>query len=139
MVVDQDRRLVEALRRQGIRAVYGDAGRPLTLDLAGVARARLVVVATSDPVVARRVVDHARKANPRAGIIVRTHSGAERVTLERLGTDEVVLAELEVALEMVRHILRRFGVSPLEVQAFVQGLRSSFGYPSEAEALGGEA
>ncbi len=130
LVVDQDRRQVEALRRRGIRAIYGDAGHPMTLDLAGVGRARAVVVAISDPIVARRVADHVRKANPRVAILVRTQSEAERAVLERLGADEVVLADLEVGLEMVRHVLRRFGISPLEIQGFVQGLRSSLGYPT---------
>lgn len=137
VVIDQDRRVVGALRRRGIRAVYGDAGRPSTLELAGVSRARVVIVAVSDPVVARRIVEHARRVNRRVYIVARTHSGAEPGVLGRLGADEVVLAELEVALEMARHTLRRFGVSPLEAQGFLQGLRASFGYQAAEERPGG--
>lgn len=137
VVIDQDRRVVGTLRRQGIRAIYGDAGRPGTLELAGVSRARVVIVAVSDPVVARRIVEHARRANRRVNIVARTHSGAESSVLGRLGADEVVLAELEVALEMARHTLRRFGVSPLEAQGFLQGLRASFGYLAAEERPGG--
>jgi len=137
VVIEQDRRLVEALRRRGIRTIYGDAGRPDSLGLAGLSRARVVIVAVSDPVVARRVAEYARRVNRRVNIVARTHSETDRAVLERLGADEVVLAELEVALEMVRHVLRRFGVSPLEVQGFIQGLRASFGYPGGEERAGG--
>lgn len=61
--------------------------------------------------------------NPRLDIVVRTHSEAHRETLERLGANESVLGELELALEMTRHTLHRFGVSALEIQAIIGGLR----------------
>ncbi len=105
VVIEQDRRLVGALHRLEIRTACGDAGRPDSLSLAGLSRARVVIVAVSDPVVARRV-----------NIAARTRGETDRAILERLGADEAVLAELEV----VRHVLRRFGVSPLEGQGLLR-------------------
>jgi hypothetical protein len=55
--------------------------------------------------------------------VARTESQAERAFLLDLEVDDVVLGEREVAAEMVRYGLHRFGVGGAELQAIVQGLR----------------
>jgi hypothetical protein len=40
-----------------------------------------------------------------------------------MGVSEAVVGELELALEMTRHILHRFGVDGREIQATLQTLR----------------
>jgi len=44
--------------------------------------------------------------------------------LEGRGVGEAVMGERELALEITRHTLRRFGVSAAETTAIVQGLRT---------------
>ncbi len=48
LVVERDRRRFEALRAQGVPVVFGDASAPGVLEQAGVAAARLLIVATPD-------------------------------------------------------------------------------------------
>ena len=76
---------------------------------------------------ARRTVDYARGVAPRIDIVVRTHSISEREALVGMGTNEAVIGEMELALEMTRHTLHRFGVGTLETQAVIQGLRDRLG------------
>ena len=50
---------------------------------------------------------------------------AEESELRGLGAARVVLAEREVGNELVRHALRRFGVSDREVAALLESRRRS--------------
>jgi CPA2 family monovalent cation:H+ antiporter-2 len=40
-----------------------------------------------------------------------------------MGVNEAVVGEMELALEMTRFTMRRFGVGSTEIQALLQGLR----------------
>jgi CPA2 family monovalent cation:H+ antiporter-2 len=123
LVIDQDRRRVEDLRRRGITALYGDAANPALLAHAGLDRARVLVIAFSDVPSTRHVVEHARVHYPRLSIVARTHGDDEWSYLRDHGVDLVVRGEREVAIEMSRFTLHRFGVGGAELQAIVQGLR----------------
>jgi monovalent cation:H+ antiporter-2, CPA2 family len=124
VVIDQDQRVVQRLRERGTTALLGNAANPIILDRVGLDRARVLVVALPDAVVARQIVDYARNANPNVDIVVRTHSDGERDFLHDRGVNEAVVGEIELALEMTRHTLRRFGLSALETQTILQGLRA---------------
>ena len=109
VVIERDRQAVEALRRRGIAAVFGDAARPGILDHAHVARARLLVVTVPEPSQARRGVDLARQANAGIDTVVRTHSEAEQGYLERAGVGRAVMGERELARGMAAYALAALG------------------------------
>jgi CPA2 family monovalent cation:H+ antiporter-2 len=111
VVIEQDGAIVSELREQGILAFRGAASNRFLLEKAGIARAWSFLVAIPDPVAARQAVTIARLLNPAIDIVVRTHSPAERTYLERAGANEAVLAELELAIELSRHALGRFGIA----------------------------
>lgn len=123
VVIDADVALVRRLRKEQVPALAGDATNPVLLDLAGLAQARALVIAIPDALAVRQIADFGRQANPTLDIVVRTHSSAEREYLCRRAVDEAVMGELELALEMTRHVLVRFGVSGEEAQSVVQALR----------------
>ncbi len=108
VVVEQNREIVESLRRRGVPAVSGDAQQAETLVQAHVARAALLVVAVPDPVDVRRMVELARMLNPRLGVVLRTHNEEEAELLRREGWGEVFLGEHELARGMIDHILARW-------------------------------
>jgi CPA2 family monovalent cation:H+ antiporter-2 len=122
-VITQQRDEVDALRARGIPAIYGDAANPAVLREAHIEHARLVIVATSDPNESRLIVERARQANPNVDVIVRTHSDTEAAQLRALGKVQAVHGERELAVQMARYALRRFGVSATEAEAIAQGLR----------------
>jgi K+:H+ antiporter len=123
-VITMQRDEVDRLRAGGVTAIYGDAANLGVLTLAGVETARLVVVAVPDPNETRLIVEHARGLNPGVDLIVRTHSDAEAAHLQTLGPKlQAVHGERELAVQMTRYALRRFGVSATEAEAIAQGLR----------------
>ena len=124
LVVEQDRRVVEDLRAAGTAAVYGDAGHELVLERAHLERAILLVVALRDPQTSRRVVQVARRANERIGIVARAHTRDAADFLRQAGANEVVLGEEELAIEMTGYALHRLGVSPQEIALIARGLRA---------------
>lgn len=105
VVVEENREIVEALRAQGVHAVAGDASEPAVLVQGHVARAKVLVVATPDAPRARRMIDIARKLNPRIAILTRTHSDEEAELLRRAGGGDVFIGEHELAQSMIRKAL----------------------------------
>ena len=143
VVLTLQRREVEQLRSRGIAAIYGDASNADVLERAHVRTARLVIVASSDPHVTRLVVERALAANPAIDFVVRTHSDTEAAHLRAVSSRvQAVHGERELAVQMVRYSLRRFGVDSREAEAIAQGLRrhatAAVPAPSgEATAMGG--
>jgi CPA2 family monovalent cation:H+ antiporter-2 len=108
LVVDQSRGLIEELHRRGIAAFHGDVLEHGTLKQMRLDTARLLVVAMSDPLATRRLVEEAYRQDPDLTIIARTHSESERNYLRQHQVD-AILAEQELALTMNRHALARLG------------------------------
>jgi CPA2 family monovalent cation:H+ antiporter-2 len=123
VVIDQDPRIIRSLRERKVPAYIGSAENAILLERAGVGRAHALIIAMPDALAARRIVEQARQHRKDLDIVVRTHSLAEVAILNERGANEAVLGELELALEMTRHTLHRFGVSALETVATVNGLR----------------
>lgn len=120
MAVDIDYPLVRRSRTAGAPVIYGDAGSPSVLDAAGIRDARMLIIAHPDSIAARQAVAHARRRNPRIEIAARAHSDTEEAELRRLGVSRVVIAERQLGDELVRHALRRFGVSEREIDVVLR-------------------
>ena len=124
VVVDQNAELVEAARRDGFTALYGDgAGHPV-LERAGGAGARLVVFAISSPFDERRGVAMARRAAPGAAIVVRTRYVGAIDELMRLGATEVVVEEFEASLELFARALERYEIPAARIARELDAVRS---------------
>ncbi len=109
VVIERNRELVERLRAQGKAAVAGDAGHPLTLVQAHVARAALLIIAVPGTVDVRAVLRHARQLNPSVQVLVRTHSEQLASLLEGEISGRVFFGEAELAHNMADEVLRRYG------------------------------
>ena len=108
VVVEQNRELVGDLRSQGMAAVSGNAADAAVLVQAHIANAAMLVVATSDSIDVRQMVDTARTLNPAIEIVLRTHSRDEmkRLRHDQMGT--IFQAEEALIQGMTGHILQRF-------------------------------
>jgi CPA2 family monovalent cation:H+ antiporter-2 len=92
-------------RDAGAEIIGGNAADPLVLAAAGIARARRLIIAIPDGLEAGGIIKRARAANPDIGIIARAHSDAEVEHLARLGADQTIMAEREVARAMLELVL----------------------------------
>jgi monovalent cation:H+ antiporter-2, CPA2 family len=109
VVVEQNRERVEQLRAQGLTAVSGDAADPGVLIQAHIAHASMLVTATPDAFDVRQMVTNARMLNPDIETVVRTHNTTEAELLARENIGRVFLGEDELAHNMGKHVLERFG------------------------------
>jgi CPA2 family monovalent cation:H+ antiporter-2 len=108
VVAEQNRELVEDLRKQGIAAVSGNSADPAVLIQAHIARAAMLVIAIPLAPQIHKIMDTARSLNPGIEIIMRTHSEEESQLLRREGVGLVFFGEEELAKGMSRHVLQRF-------------------------------
>lgn len=108
VVAEQNRELVEDLRKQGIAAVSGDATDPTVLIQAHIAQAAMLVVATPDPLNVRQMVSTAKTLNPEIEIVLRTHSENESRLFRKENLGTVFFGEEELAKGMTEHVLERF-------------------------------
>jgi|RhiMethySRZTD1v2_1073278.scaffolds.fasta_scaffold189389_2 monovalent cation:H+ antiporter-2, CPA2 family len=125
VAVEGDYAVAREAREGGAPVIYGEAGTPSVLDRASVMTAHALVVAIPDALATRQAVTYCRDRNPRLEVVARAHSEAEEADLRALGAIRVVVAEREVGNELVRHALRRFGVSDREVAAMLEARRRS--------------
>jgi CPA2 family monovalent cation:H+ antiporter-2 len=125
VVIEEHLEHVRQVRQAGIACLVGDASNAILLDRAGVGTARALVVAIPDVAGARRIVGHARAANPWLKIIVRTHARREIAELGRIGASKVVLGELETAVEIARQTLRTFDVSAEDTERQLDAVRAA--------------
>ena len=141
VVVDLNDALVREGREAGEPIFYGDVNNPEILDRVGVGRARMLVLAISDPMATRRAVAVARRANPRLVILVRTRYVADVDDLIALGANAVIPEEFETSVEIFSRVLREYHV-PDHVVTQQEGLIRSGTYrilrervPSRDEGL----
>jgi monovalent cation:H+ antiporter-2, CPA2 family len=123
VAVDRDQRRLEEMAALGAATLYGDAASAAILERAGLARARVLIVAIGDPLAARLAVERARAINPRLTVVSRARGRDEVSSLFSAGVLRVADPEVEAALELARAGLQRMGVSGPELTAITLGMR----------------
>ncbi|MEE9232419.1 MAG: cation:proton antiporter [Nitrospirales bacterium] len=123
VVLDVNADLVRTSGKGGGPIIYGDATNPSVLIQTRVMFARVLVVATSDPFGARRIVQQARHLNPTLHIVVRTRYLKELQDLLDLGANEVVPEEFETSIEIFTLVLQTYHMSKAIVQEKVEQIR----------------
>lgn len=123
VAVEGDYAIAREARVAGVPIIYGEAGTQSVLDQARIKDAHALVVAIPDALASRQAIVYARARNPRVEVVARAHSVAEEVELRQLGAMRIVVAERELGNQLVRHALRRFGVSDREVAAILDARR----------------
>lgn len=138
------RNLAHAARESGIRYViietnpdtvqrekknrepifFGDAAQDEILHHAEIRRARILVIAISDPAGSRKITRLARALNPDIHIVVRTRYVSEILPLKELGANDVIPEEFETSVEIFTRVLEEFMVPVNDIDNFVEKLRA---------------
>jgi CPA2 family monovalent cation:H+ antiporter-2 len=105
VVAEQNRDIVDHLRRRDQPAVAGNAAEPAVLIQAHIARAAMLVIATPDTFHVRAMIDTAKTLNPAIRCVVRTHNEEEARLLREETGGTVLVGEHELARSMARHVL----------------------------------
>jgi CPA2 family monovalent cation:H+ antiporter-2 len=125
IVLEMNSDTVREMRKKGELIYYGDGTSQEILHKMGIEKARLLVIAISDPVSTRRIVSIARHKNPDLYIIVRTRYLVEVDELRSLGADEVIPEEFETSIEIFSRVLHRYSFPRNVILDMVDKIRSS--------------
>lgn len=127
-VIELNVETVRRLRRDGMPAVYGDAGQREILESAGVRGAVSLILSAPMTAESTEIVRIAREINPAIQVLARTAFHAETPGIRAAGANRVFSGEGEVALAMTVYILEQLGGTPEQldqerarVRAFLAG------------------
>ncbi len=101
VVIEQDAEKAGAAMQDGHEVVRGNAVEKRVLDAAGIDRATRLLVAVPEGFDGGAIAEKARARRPDMRIIARAHSDDEVAYLSRLGVDDVVMGERELAAKML--------------------------------------
>ncbi|OKL41427.1 cation:proton antiporter domain-containing protein [Pontibacter flavimaris] len=124
VIVELNAATVKHEGKKGEPIVYGDAVHPMILTHINIHKARVVVIAISDPEATKRIITTIREISGKAHIIVRTRFLQEMEENYRLGADEVIPEEFETSIEIFTRTLNKYLMPRDEIEAFTQNIRA---------------
>jgi CPA2 family monovalent cation:H+ antiporter-2 len=124
VVLEMNSDTVREMKKKGEPIYYGDGTSKELLHKMGVEKARLLVVAISDPVSTRRIVSIARYESADIYIIVRTRYLVEVDELRELGANEVIPEEFETSIEIFSRVLHRYNFPKNVIMDMADKIRS---------------
>ena len=114
VVLDHNPDTIAVMRRFGFKAFLGDPTRADVLRKAGLADARVLVVALDDRKSARSLVAYARAQRPDLHIVARAHDRTDVYHLYQAGADDIVREMFDSSLRAGRYVLENLGLSEYE-------------------------
>jgi monovalent cation:H+ antiporter-2, CPA2 family len=115
VVAEENREIVENLRKKGIPAVSGNAAEPSVLIQAHIANASMLVIATPDTIDVRKMVQTAKTLQPGIEIVVRTHNEDESKFLRVENIGKVFYGEEELAKGMCEFIVEQYAPKNIHI------------------------
>jgi len=134
VVIEEDPELAELAVQRGMFTLQGDAAQGTLLHKAQVATARVVAVTLPESRQARRVVAQVEAAT-KARIIARARHAVDESGLHAHGADEVISEDLEGALKLVEHVLRRYRTPQAGILEISSHLRAVHGAEAPLAAI----
>ncbi len=114
VVLDHNPKTIELMRRFGFKGYLGDPTRPDILRRAGLADARVLVVALDDPDAAVALVTYARAQQPDLHIVARAYDRRSVFRLFKAGANDIVREMFDSSLRCGRYVLENMGLSEFE-------------------------
>jgi len=131
VVVEMNHEGLRRLLDAGTPAVWGDIASEDILLAAGIADARLLVMAVPEWHAIRLGIERARRLNPRLFIVARATATAHVEDLRALRVEVIVQPEFEGGVEMVRQALAQCERSEAEIGRLTADLRRALYQPQE--------
>ncbi|NDK56327.1 cation:proton antiporter domain-containing protein [Pontibacter fetidus] len=123
-IIEMNAVTVKKERHRGEPILFGDAVHTMILSHVNVHKARVVVIAISDPDATKRIIAAVRQVSAKVHIIVRTRFVEEMNENFRIGADEVIPEEFETSIEIFTRVLSKYLMPRDEIEHFTQLIRS---------------
>ena len=134
VIVEIDQHRVDQARAAGYPVVYGDGSHEVVQEALAMADASLLVITTPGIVVARAIIQNARKVNNRIRVVSRIADPAFFEIFKELGVTDLVYPEFETGLEITRQALLHLRISAPEIQRQTEAMRQQLLAPQLAES-----
>jgi CPA2 family monovalent cation:H+ antiporter-2 len=125
VIVELNADTVKEESKKGEPIHFGDAVSGHVLHHIHAEKARVAVVAISDPVSTKRIVQQLRSINPSLHLIVRTRFVAEMEENYKLGANAVIPEEFETSIEIFTRVLNKYFIPNASINEFIQKIRSA--------------
>lgn len=124
VILELNAQIVKSERMKGEPIFYGDAVHEHILDRVKVKKARVVVVAISDPQATKMIVSNVRHFSPSVYLLVRTRYVKETEDLLAVGADEVIPEEFETSVEIFSRVLSNYLIPIDDLENLVERIRA---------------
>ncbi|MFW6104062.1 MAG: monovalent cation:proton antiporter-2 (CPA2) family protein [Bacteroidota bacterium] len=124
VILELNSNTVKEEKAKGEPIMFGDATQLHILNSVNINKARVVVIAISDPTATEYIVSNIRNISQTVYVIVRTRYLSEINELIALGADEVIPEEFETSVIIFSRILQNFMVPVDEIEKLVSSIRA---------------
>jgi CPA2 family monovalent cation:H+ antiporter-2 len=121
VVLDYQSEQLEMLRTFGIKAFFGDAMRPDLLHAAGIAEAKMLVVAIDDKASATELVHYVTHHYPKVHIVARAIDRHHVYELYNAGAQDIIRETFDSSVRAGRSALEALGFHPYDAERQVRG------------------
>ncbi|GAA4236765.1 monovalent cation:proton antiporter-2 (CPA2) family protein [Postechiella marina] len=108
-ILDQDSNRVDLLRKMGFEVYYGDATRLDLLESAGIAEAKIVIIATNKLSVTKAITKIVNDKYPHIELMIRTKNREDAYELLNLGHENFYRESLDTSLALASDVLHKLG------------------------------
>ena len=108
VIIELNSDTVAGLLKKGHPCLFADISQADTMDLAGVHRARMIIISFPHAEIARAAITVARERNPAILTLCRARFPHEAAMLRELAPDNVVHDEMEAGIKMLRLCARGY-------------------------------
>jgi voltage-gated potassium channel Kch len=141
--LDNNAEHIEFVKKFGNKVFYGDASRLDLLRTAGIAHARVLLIALDDEEQALRVAELVHEHYPDVRVVARAHNRFSVRLYRQRGAGAVVRELMGSSLEAAGHVLREYGFGEVTAANMVEifrrhdeeTLQKSFELRDDIEAL----
>ncbi len=123
-IIEMNAITVKHESQRGEPILFGDAVHTMILSHVNVHKARVVVIAISDPEATKRIISAVRQVSEKVHIIVRTRFINEMQENYMLGANEVIPEEFETSIEIFTRVLSKYLMPRDEIEQFTNQIRS---------------
>jgi CPA2 family monovalent cation:H+ antiporter-2 len=123
LILEMNPMTVKFYKNLGEPIYYGDATQEIILEHLNIKKARVVVVAISDPTATRKIIELIRRIDKSIYTVVRTRYVEEMKYLYNLGADDVITEEFETSVEIFSRVLTKYLVPKDEIEDFINIIR----------------
>ncbi|TNF91094.1 MAG: cation:proton antiporter [Gammaproteobacteria bacterium] len=123
VALELDTEIVREAREAGEPVFFGDSSHAEILRLAGIERARVLVVSFIEIEAAEHIARNTRELCPEIPLLIRTRDDRHLERLLECGADEVIPDTVESSMMLARHTLAALGEDPQSIEAMLDEAR----------------